>query len=213
MKTFRQRRDEARNKASVRMALEVVEKGGPPCDGCQACCTTHRIEVLDKPHHTACEHQCFAGCALHGTPQKPVECAEYACAYRGGLMPGGEALRPDRSGVVVDLTPLIDFRTGQPCGIATWALFEVWPGAVVSGNGLRILLETVRNARRNGDMDVCVVPFDAPEVRRGVSANVRAWTSARSPQGPGVFNVLDGVHAVRELEVLCGVCVASGGAR
>jgi hypothetical protein len=74
-----------------------------PCGECSVCCTVKPINTpeLVKAPGVACQH-CLAsgGCGIYET-RFPV-CREYRCAWKMlGWIP--EQLRPDRSGVLVDI--------------------------------------------------------------------------------------------------------------
>ena len=73
------------------------------CGGCSVCCTVKPINTpeLVKAPGVACQH-CLAsgGCGVYDT-RFPV-CREYRCAWKIlGWIP--EQLRPDRSGVLIDI--------------------------------------------------------------------------------------------------------------
>ena len=74
-----------------------------PCGECSVCCTVKPINTpeLTKAPGLACQH-CLSdgGCGIYET-RFPV-CREYRCAWKMlGWIP--EPIRPDRSGVLVDI--------------------------------------------------------------------------------------------------------------
>jgi hypothetical protein len=75
-----------------------------PCGDCSVCCTVKPINTpeLTKAPGIACRH-CLAsgGCGIYET-RFPV-CREYRCSWKIlGWIP--EQIRPDRSGVLIDIT-------------------------------------------------------------------------------------------------------------
>lgn len=75
------------------------------CGACQACCTIMRVN--DKPARERCPHQCATGCAIYD--MRPTVCREWSCMWLytqgdavAGVKPMPSALRPDRSGVVLE---------------------------------------------------------------------------------------------------------------
>lgn len=104
------------------------------CGGCTACCWTHYIPELEKPMHTGCAHQTVQGCSIYG--KHPFSCRQYSCGWRNGL--GRDRHRPDRSGIVVDVS---DHR-----GHMRITLVEVKPGALQSRTG-RALLKLYQRER------------------------------------------------------------------
>ena len=66
------------------------------CGDCQLCCTVYKIEALEKPANTACQHLCAKGCGIYG--KHPTRCVEFKCEWLVGRMP--EEARPDKCGIV-----------------------------------------------------------------------------------------------------------------
>lgn len=143
----RQRRQE-RKKTTLRQRIEKhisAKMNERPCGECQACCTVMAVEQISKPLGQRCPHQCDSGCAIYES--RPEPCQEFNCCWRYGL--GNEAERPDKNGIVFDVT-----RMGSSIPQALVAR-EVWPGAFeqsqefldrLTANGHLIIL--VRGDRR-----------------------------------------------------------------
>ncbi len=68
------------------------------CGTCSACCTTHGVTELEKPHATSCDKLCAKGCSIYG--QHPPSCKEFKCLWLHGALEGAD--RPDRLGIVFD---------------------------------------------------------------------------------------------------------------
>lgn len=77
------------------------------CESCSLCCDLMRVEMEPpKPARCRCPHQAARGCSIYADRPKP--CAGFACVWLvsqdlpgAGLM--AKQMRPDRSGVVVEL--------------------------------------------------------------------------------------------------------------
>lgn len=106
---------------------------GRTCGACQVCCVELEIDdpQLRKPDETPCRHLAAGGgCGIYGA--RPRTCAAWFCGWR--LLNVGEALRPDRSGVL--MVPEICDEPGYekgglrlvPVGGETEALLQ--PGVV-----------------------------------------------------------------------------------
>ena len=91
------------------------------CGGCTACCTVLAVHELRKPMRWACEHIVCDGCRVYDT--RPQGCRDFDCLWIRGEIPGDEAHRPDRLGVIFD--SFRDATTNEPRFVA----FEVWNGA------------------------------------------------------------------------------------
>lgn len=68
------------------------------CDGCTACCTSFRIDWLNKPPNTECIH-CDNGCTIHDS--KHSECSDFNCAYIQSNVEN-DSLRPDKCGIIFE---------------------------------------------------------------------------------------------------------------
>lgn len=189
-RTFRQRRDAAVRRAldvlpaAERPPLTTVGAGHRPCGPCQACCEVQQIEALTKPAWQRCPNQCASGCAVHSTG-KPAECVYYRCAWSLGLVPGGDASRPDALGLVVDFRAALD-RDGshRPEGEDLIALWEVRPGAALEPDGWALLEALVWHGR-----NLVLVPHGAPQLLDGRRVRyVRLLTAAGSHAPPALFN-------------------------
>lgn len=79
------------------------------CGNCTLCCTVMKVTMPHpappKPAHTPCQHCTGAGCAIYA--DRPESCQTFMCWWLGSQavkelrLP--HALRPDRTGVVLDL--------------------------------------------------------------------------------------------------------------
>lgn len=104
------------------------------CGECSACCTAKGVESLHKPVYTPCTHLSAngIGCRIYG--DHPDECKKYKCLWRGGHIEGDERRRPDKLGLLFELSQGGAF--GQPFVIA----WEIRPGAM-SEDAARITLD------------------------------------------------------------------------
>lgn len=77
------------------------------CGNCTLCCTVMKVTAPDfvKPAHTPCANCSARGCAIYAA--RPESCATFQCWWLGSQrvaefsMP--TAMRPDRTGIVLDL--------------------------------------------------------------------------------------------------------------
>lgn len=98
----------------------------PPggCGDCTACCTSVGVEEINKPPAVACPHLCGSGCGIYA--DRPHSCRAWSCLWRRGVLTGGLDYRPDRLGLILDVTECsIDYKEGQ-C-LSGW---ETRPGAL-----------------------------------------------------------------------------------
>lgn len=93
------------------------------CDGCRVCCYVGEVAALDKPHHTPCPKECSGGCSIFGSPERPLVCEAFQCAWSRGLV--DERYRPDKCGIMLSVN-----RT--PNGIVGFAI-EVEPDSHRNG--------------------------------------------------------------------------------
>jgi uncharacterized protein len=117
--------------------LDYNGEGKPDrqCGGCTACCTTMGVGEIQKPAFQKCKHACAQGCAIY--EDRPESCATWACLWRRGLvMP--EELRPDKLGIVFDLSIDDNNVFGQTCIHA----MEFRPGAMNEPAAMEVL-ETI----------------------------------------------------------------------
>ncbi len=96
------------------------------CGACTVCCRELTIDdpVLRKPAATPCAH-CVPGqgCSVHAS--RPATCRDWHCGWR--LLPWlGDALRPDRSGLLVLVEAAGDAGQGA-------LVFNVVPAAADAG--------------------------------------------------------------------------------
>jgi hypothetical protein len=78
--------------------MEIAMKENE-CGACQECCVLFAIDEAGTKTGERCQHQCAAGCAIHGN--HPKVCKEYKCLYRQGAFQG-EMYRPDNLGIIFD---------------------------------------------------------------------------------------------------------------
>lgn len=76
------------------------------CGGCTACCTIMRVEMVPpKPARETCVHCVKGGCAIYDA--RPSVCREWSCVWlltqEDAVRRLPSALRPDRSGVVLEI--------------------------------------------------------------------------------------------------------------
>lgn len=69
------------------------------CGECTACCTSFKIDWLNKPANTPCVH-CDGGCTIHDT--KDYECTGFNCSYLQSNVDNIN-LRPDKCGVIFEM--------------------------------------------------------------------------------------------------------------
>lgn len=76
------------------------------CGSCTLCCTLMRVAMEPpKPERETCAHCSAGGCAIYD--QRPEGCSGFQCLWLGSqrvtqlALPA--AMRPDRTGVVIDL--------------------------------------------------------------------------------------------------------------
>ncbi len=80
------------------------------CGDCDVCCTVLGVRELGKAEFTRCSHQVdgVRGCSVYA--DRPDSCGEFRCLWTQGAL--GHRDRPDRLGVMLDLTFSEDPRTG-----------------------------------------------------------------------------------------------------
>lgn len=72
------------------------------CGECTACCTLAYVPELDKPENVTCKN-CVNGCSIYTS--RPTSCVTYECEWLKGSM--SEDMRPDKSGVMIEVYPLM----------------------------------------------------------------------------------------------------------
>lgn len=90
-----------------------------PCGGCTACCAVLKVTELGKGFHTPCPNISSSGCRIY--PDRPKSCRDWSCLWAGGVLPAHAHHRPDRLGLILDLTVVL--------GLAFITAYEVRPGA------------------------------------------------------------------------------------
>jgi Fe-S-cluster containining protein len=68
------------------------------CGSCTMCCKTMSVWEIEKPNNVWCRHvRNYSSCAIYET--RPNSCRIFNCLWLRGV--GSEAMRPDRSRVVM----------------------------------------------------------------------------------------------------------------
>lgn len=115
--------------ATARFQKAVNERS---CGECDACCTALHIAAFDKPMGTHCpKRRDGGGCGIYG--KHPDECRGFYCMWRLGEIGDDESLRPDRCGIVFQLS-----TNFQPFGIAIEGT-EARTGAISEPDGMRAI--------------------------------------------------------------------------
>jgi hypothetical protein len=86
---------------SQRLRLKLYDSRS--CGECRACCTTERVQELQKEPGVSCEFlrlELGPGCSRYET--RPHGCRQWACVWRSGSNLLEEGERPDEIGVVFD---------------------------------------------------------------------------------------------------------------
>lgn len=111
------------------------------CGGCTACCTVMGVAEIGKGSWQRCDLECGNGCAAYLS--RPPSCRDYSCLWL--LDPGQKVFRnmerPDRVGVVLDVTGL-DHPVTERLGMQAAVAREVRPGAFEEP-AARALLERI----------------------------------------------------------------------
>lgn len=102
------------------------------CGSCTACCTTMRVEELDKPVGVTCQHVCKSGCSIYES--RPSGCVNWECVWLQSSMADG--LRPDKMGLVFLPQKENAFST---YGIQVVGAREVWPWAASMQKGKKAI--------------------------------------------------------------------------
>lgn len=96
------------------------------CEGCTACCTVMPVSEFKKPGFTRCRHQGLGCCAIYAT--RPRSCKAWSCGYLL-LETALPELRPDRSGVVIDmLLADIGYRFNDTGEFQNSVAVQMWLG-------------------------------------------------------------------------------------
>ena len=74
-----------------------------PCDECKSCCYSLKIhhEEIGKPAYQWCNKMTKQGCSIY--PDRPKCCKSWFCFWALGMFGNDKSLRPDNSGIVVDI--------------------------------------------------------------------------------------------------------------
>jgi hypothetical protein len=110
------------------MKLQVLNHRNP-CGECTACCEIMGIEELHKEPYTRCPHQAV-GCTIYS--DRPAECRRFLCLYAAGLMGDSATRRPDRNGLMFNLSSQTDVQ-----------VWEVVPGAFKDSARLDYLISKI----------------------------------------------------------------------
>ena len=125
------------------------------CGTCAVCCKALRIVEFSKPAGVLCQHCTGTGCGIYETRYEV--CRGYLCGWR--ILPKlGEAWRPDRSGVLLDLLESKDLPEEHRA----------------AGNGVNFIIV--------GGEKAILRPGFAEYVTTLVSRNVAVYLSADSPR-------------------------------
>lgn len=84
------------------------------CGDCTACCTVLEVPEAGTGHYEKCQHD-IGKCGIY--KDRPTPCRSWRCGWHIGLL--GEGDRPDKLGVMIDVTKDVD----DPW-IVLWELFE-----------------------------------------------------------------------------------------
>jgi hypothetical protein len=82
-------------------SLPIIENG---CGSCTACCTVLGVKDLRKDDYTKCQHECAGGCGIYDS--RPKECRTYECLWLASSNDAPEGLRPDKLGVILEVSEL-----------------------------------------------------------------------------------------------------------
>lgn len=123
------------------------------CGSCTLCCSVMKVTAADfvKPAHAPCAHCTSGGCAIYA--DRPESCASFQCWWLGSqrtrersdiahlAMPS--AMRPDRTGVVLDLNSAgyVIAHCARP---AAWRRKPMHPWLLAAAKRTRVLLELGR---------------------------------------------------------------------
>jgi hypothetical protein len=114
-------------KVETKKALRVARQNmlSRSCGTCTACCTAKGVKELKKPDGVKCTHLVngVKGCSIY--EGRPSSCVEWSCLWRLGGFEGAD--RPDRVGVVVDVTEVN--HDVWPDGQA-FTVREAYPGGI-----------------------------------------------------------------------------------
>jgi hypothetical protein len=151
------------------------------CGECTVCCTALTIDdpELTKVQGVPCRHiAAGGGCGIYHT--RPRICRTYYCGWRQ-LKWVRETLRPDRSGVLVQLRGEIDFDGTRRLGVTVTllrraalqaeGLAESIAAGVAAGIPVYVSIPgapgyTAAEARINDALEPAVAARDKPEVLR-----------------------------------------------
>lgn len=141
-----------------------------PCGECTACCTVMAVTELKKPRGQACPHICAAGCAIYS--ERPDSCRRFDCLWRLGFARDDD--RPDRLGVIFDITP-----PDRDSGLQAVMAFEARPGAFAE-HKVRYQLE--RHAKRH----LVLLMHPGKIEALGPRDQLARWQQSRSRQALGL---------------------------
>jgi hypothetical protein len=125
------------------------------CGTCTVCCKALRIDEFTKPAGVLCQHCTGSGCGIYETRYEV--CRGYMCGYR--MLPRlGDAWRPDRSGILIDIMEADKLPEEHRA----------------AGNGMQFIIL--------GGEKAILRPGFAEYVMTLVSRNVAVYMSADSPK-------------------------------
>ena len=94
------------------------------CGACQLCCKLLPIRDLGKPANKRCQHQRFRkGCSIY--ERRPKSCRVWGCGWLWGADTEDFA-RPDKSHLVIDLSPEFVTINDAPKMPRKFAVIQVW---------------------------------------------------------------------------------------
>ena len=148
----------------------AASRAARPCGECTACCTALEVRELQKPRGLPCVHLCAAGCGVYA--ERPETCRRFDCLWRLGFARDDD--RPDRLGVIFDITPRD--RDSQLQAIIA---LEARPGALADP---KVRYQLDRHAKRHL---LILVGAGQGEVL-GPPALVARWRQSRSRAALGL---------------------------
>ena len=140
------------------------------CGECTSCCTVMAVTELNKPRGQACKHICASGCAIYD--ERPDSCRRFDCLWRLGFARDED--RPDRFGVIFDITP-----QDRDSGLQAVMAFEARAGAFAEQK-VRYQLE--RHAKKH--LVLLMVPGKVEVL--GPSDQVARWQRSQSRRALGL---------------------------
>jgi hypothetical protein len=169
--------------------METTLVAGRECGGCTVCCTVLAIDQpeLQKAPGEPCVH-CTSGCGCAIYQTRPRICRTWFCGWRN-LPWMGEALRPDRSHILVHLT-FNDLPAGYVADVGLEVLMLDQAGLRAAG-----LAETLGHAVRADIATFLHVPSTAGYQGARVLLNEDLRPVAQAGQGARLLRELEKLYA------------------